>query len=317
MNLPQQDSEKFRELVCRLLPGLTIEEVARPSGQRIVYFGTIENVNDAGRKVWKGCSVENWGRIVVKVSSGITPEAITYLQREIHTLNCLESDFYPTLFFNEVYSVDPQTEEPLPERLFITIEEFIPSQPLSDYGSAYSTEESVVALLIQLVEALRLLWEQKPPLVHRDLKPDNILIRADGTAAIIDLGIVRVEGADGVTKTEFLYGPCTPQYSSPEQARNDKKNISFKSDVFALGTLSHVLLTGSNPFQPAENMTIVDVLSNVSNLEPESLNKMADVSETFAALVQQMMQKEPYRRPRTADVLLNSLTKIRELHNGN
>ena len=221
--MPQQDCNQFRELVCRLLPGLTIEEVARPSGRRIVYFGTFDGANEIDRNAWKGYSVGNWGGIVVKVSGGITPEAITYLQREIHTLNGLESDFYLTLFCDEVFSVDAQTEEPLPERLLITIEEFIPGQTLSDCGAAFSTEEAVVALLNQLVEALKLLWDQKPPLVHRDIKPDNMLLKPDGTAAIINLGIVRVEGVAGVTKTEYLYGPCTPQYFSPEQARNDKE----------------------------------------------------------------------------------------------
>ncbi len=84
--MSQQDSPQFRELICRLLPGLAIEEVARPSGQRIVYFGSFASVAPDELEAWDGFDVGEWGKIVVKVSSGITPEAITYLQREIRIL---------------------------------------------------------------------------------------------------------------------------------------------------------------------------------------------------------------------------------------
>jgi serine/threonine-protein kinase len=312
--LPQHDSENFRDLICRLLPGLRVREVARPSGQRIVYFGDFDNATADEVDAW-GVDARQWGNVVVKISSGISPDAITYLQREIHILNELDSEFYPTLHFDNVYAKDPLNEEPLAERLFITIEEYIPSKPLSDCVCSYQTEEAVIDLLFRLTEALRILWNQKPPLVHRDIKPDNILIKADGTAVIIDLGIVREEGSDGVTRTEWLWGPCTPQFSSPEQARNDKRNISFKSDVFALGTLAYVLITKSNPFQPEGNTSVVDVLDNVLNYVPPTLAETAGVSQEFSDLVFRMMQKEPYRRPRTPDSLIDALSELRERPN--
>jgi len=175
--LPQQDSQPFRDLICRLLPGLTISEVARPSGQRIVYFGNFGDATAADRETWGEHAIDDWGDVVVKVSSGISPEAITYLQREIRILNGFDSNFYPTLHFDEVYSQDPASEKALENRLFVTVEEFIQSEPLSACQGNYANEATIVDLLIRLVEALRLLWDQKPPLIHRDIKPDNILIR--------------------------------------------------------------------------------------------------------------------------------------------
>ena len=306
--MSQEDCEEFRDLICRLLPGLGICEVAKPSGQRIVYFG--EFVSPATEEH------QLWGDVVVKVSSGISPAVISYLQREIRTLNELDSDYYPKLHFDDVYTEDPDTEDKLEERLFVTVEERIQSVPLAECSSSYSTEQQVRVLLTELVCALRLLWEQKPPLVHRDIKPENILIKDDGSVVIIDLGIVREEGAAGVTKTEALWGPCTPHFSSPEQARNDKRNITFKSDIFELGILAYELISGSNPFRPSSDMSIVDVLGNVINHDPSPLKDISDVSDEFAALISRMMQKEPYRRPRTPDSLLESLDRLQEKHNG-
>lgn len=308
--MPIQDSSAFRELISRLLPGLNIHEVAQPSGQRVVYFGRFDSISRHARDYWGNADVCRWGDIVVKASGGISPESITYLQREIATLNELDSIYYPTLHYYEVFSSDPVTDEPLDERLFVTVEEFIPSTPLSRCHESFSTQAGVVDLLVQLVQALRLLWDRKPSLVHRDIKPENILIKPNGSPAIIDLGIVRVEGTQGVTKTGAIFGPCTPHYSSPEQARNDKANISFKSDVFALGTLAYALLSGANPFLRSANTPIFEVLNDVCTLEPPRLIEFAPVSRPLSDLIAQMMQKEPYRRPRTPGALANSLNEL-------
>lgn len=92
------------------------------------------------------------------------------------------------------------------------------------------------------------IWNLKPARVHRDLKPANILVRDDNTICLIDLGIAREEGAKGNTLTYAQVGPCTPAYASPEQAKNDKQNITFKSDFFSIGIIIYELLSGSNPF---------------------------------------------------------------------
>lgn len=309
--------------VCRLLPGLRITDVARPSGQRIVYFGTFVGAEATELEKWQGNGedvpghdVEEWGDVVVKISGGIDPATITYLQREIRILKGIDSIHYPKMFFDNVYTRDPYSEEPLDERLFVTIEEFIPSRPLSQCMDEFRGQEAALCLLKDIVAALQILWDQRPPIVHRDIKPDNILIRECGSVVIIDLGITREEGTDGVTATEVMIGPCTPDYTSPEQARNDKRNITFKSDVFVLGILAHVLLTRTNPFRPNATTTPLDALRNIVELEPSPLAEIVDVSPEFSDLVEQMLRKEPYLRPRTPRLLLKSLNDVRETLNG-
>jgi serine/threonine-protein kinase len=247
-----------------------------------------------------------WGHIVAKVVAGIDASSLTYLQREIELLREISSPYFPTLLFNEVFTENPLTEEKLDERLFITIEERVISLPLSNLRSKYTTDKEVASLLIKLCDALQTLWAHKKRLVHRDLKPDNILVRPDGSIVIIDLGIVRETGAKGITVTS-IGGPMSPAYAAPEQVTNDKYSISFKTDFFALGIIAYELLAGFNPFCQNEKIPVVDVMYNVKNYLPTSLHQLGKCSKSFSNLVEHMLQKEPYRRPRTPDLLVQML----------
>ncbi len=210
------DSNSLRDLLKVLLPGLQIEETLKPSGQRVVYFAFFQK-GEANPKHLA------WGKVVLKVTEELSPRQIAYLQKEIEILNSLNSPYYPKLLFNNVYSQNPVTEEKLTKRLFVTIEERLNAKPLSDLYENFNDEGLVLNLLIKLVNALCLLWNHDNRLVHRDIKPENILIDENNEIAIIDLGIIREEGTVGLTDTYAPWGPCSPAYASPEQAKNDKK----------------------------------------------------------------------------------------------
>jgi eukaryotic-like serine/threonine-protein kinase len=235
------DSSALRELLAALMPGINIGNSPSPSGQRVVYFCHFAPPT-------KPVGMEKWGAVVVKVSEGISAAQIAYLEKEIEILNSLKSRHYPTLLWNETFTEDPRTNEKLPNRLFVTVEERIESRPLRAVMNDYREARAMLTLLRDLVNALEPLWTHKAKLVHRDLKPENILIRKTGEVAIIDLGIIREEGAKGVTLSFIPHGPCTPHYASPEQAKNDKKNITFKSDFFSLGVIAYELIAGKLPF---------------------------------------------------------------------
>lgn len=299
------DSNHLRDLLCRLLPGLVIEQAAKPSGQRIVYFCTFEGGGAKGKQI-------AWGKIVLKVAAELHPTQIAYLQKEIEILNSLESPNYPKLYYNDVFSEDPGTETRLAKRLFITIEERVDAQPLTICRNKFFDERSVLELLLKLVDALSLIWNHKKKLVHRDLKPDNILIKENNDVVIIDLGILREEGAVGLTKSYAFCGPCTPLYASPEQARNDKKNISFKSDLFSLGTIAYELMTGSNPYVSGPDDGVAEILENVVNMTPPSLKSLNKASDRFSNLLEKLMAKEPYQRHRSVEFLKADLQSIKE-----
>ncbi len=89
--------------------------------------------------------------------------------------------------------------------------------------------------------------------VHRDVKPDNILLRSDGSSALTDFGIARaLDAAPRVTRTGAIVG--TPHYMSPEQARG--KQIDGRSDLYALGIVLYELLTGRVPYHADDSLAI-------------------------------------------------------------
>src|SRR5690606_32122720 len=89
--------------------------------------------------------------------------------------------------------------------------------------------------------------------VHRDVKPDNILLRADGSTALTDFGIARALDSTGrMTRTGAVVG--TPHYMSPEQARG--KQIDGRADLYSLGIVLHEMLTGRVPYSADDSLAV-------------------------------------------------------------
>jgi serine/threonine protein kinase len=89
-------------------------------------------------------------------------------------------------------------------------------------------------------------------LVHRDIKPDNIMFRADGTTPVlVDFGLVRDLGDESLTQTELDRGPGTPFFAAPEQLHNRKELIDWRTDQFSLGVVMAVCGFGRHPYADA------------------------------------------------------------------
>jgi serine/threonine protein kinase len=133
-------------------------------------------------------------------------------------------------------------------QFLLSLEEFLPGGTLSarlSKGPLSIGEARRIGL--QLVDAVAHIASHE--LVHRDLKPDNILFRADGaTPVIVDFGLVRdlVEGS--LTATWLMQGPGTPFFAPPEQLRNDKDLIDWRADQFSLGVLMSLAVLNLHPY---------------------------------------------------------------------
>jgi serine/threonine protein kinase len=301
--MPIVDSPAFRSVLQHIFPSIEIESNLRPSGQRLVYFCSFKVSTVAGPQA----SWTNWGRVVLKVSEDVHPAVIARLEKEREILNGLKSSYFPTLLYYDVFSSDPVTELKLANRLYITVEERVDGSPLTDCRANFVTESTVGTLLLELVRGLTLLWEHPQRIIHRDLKPDNILVRQDGGPVIIDLGIVREQGVAGLTGSHWQIGPCTPAYVSPEQLKNEKRFITYRADFFALGVIAYELLTGGNPFMHSPTEPLEVVVNRALTFHPPSLHEVGRASQRFSRLVQKLMSKEPYQRPRTVRELTTEL----------
>lgn len=300
-----QDCPELRSDVLACLPSLIFDDVAQTSGQRVVYFCHFDD-----SRIPDDISKENdflhgwgdWGRVVVKVVAGASPDDLTRLQAEASLLDELNSPHFPRLHFSDYFPINPNTDSPFTSPLFISIEEFIESVPLSQCMLRYKGDFGAVCrLALGITEALRPLWEHKRRFVHRDIKPANLLIRPDGSVVVIDLGIVRETGAQGVTAVGWGKAPLTVDYAAPEQIANDKDAVGYRTDFFAVGVLMYQLISGTHPFRLQPHMSDYDVAMVVESHVPKTLFELQCAPEPVSRLVEKLMEKVPHRRPRTVD----------------
>lgn len=143
--------------------------------------------------------------------------------------------------------------------------------------------------------------------VHRDIKPDNILVDAvNGRALVTDFGIARAaqEGGDASRLTATGMAIGTPTYMSPEQASGDR-DIDGRTDLYALGVVAYQVLTGSPPF--VGNTTAALMIKHLTE-PPEPLERRrADIPVDLAAIVMRLLEKDPDNRFQSAADLAQSL----------
>jgi len=150
-----------------------------------------------------------------------------------------------------------------------------------------------VGLALQVARALS--FAHGRGLVHRDVKPQNVLLNEDGQAKVTDFGIARSLDVQGVTQTGTVLG--TSDYIAPEQARGQK--VDPKTDIYSLGAVLYELLTGDVPFA-GDNFVAV-AMRHVNEPAPSALEHRPDCSLRLDLAIQRAMAKDPVDRFESMD----------------
>ena len=165
-------------------------------------------------------------------------------------------------------------------------------------------EGEAVSIIQQIVEALDYAWKEEE-LIHRDIKPDNIMLTSSGRAKLADLGLAKVAGETLDPDGGEVMG--TPQYISPEQLCGDP--LDFRSDQYSLGATFYQFVTGNFPFNGNSAQEIADKHLTCPLTPPHELNPA--LSPGISAVIVKMMGKTPQERYQTMEQLAEDLRLIK------
>jgi serine/threonine protein kinase len=157
------------------------------------------------------------------------------------------------------------------------------------------------ALEIVSQVGMALSYAHQRGVIHRDVKPSNILISNNGHVLLLDFGLATAPRSSTLTRTGTIVG--TPAYMSPEQAVGHR--IDGRSDIFSLGVLLYELLTGARPFDGSSTVELFRRLCDEAPAAPQEINP--SVSTSIAAVVLKSLAKQPEQRFQTVDEFLIAL----------
>jgi len=239
--------------------------------------------------VWYGLDQRDQSEVALKILANVTAGSLERFQLEIKATATLDHpNIVPLRDYGE-YG----------DRPYLAMG-FVNGRSLKEWREL-SFEEAAEALRDV---AYAVDFAHQNEVLHRDIKPDNIMLDQGGKAWILDFGLAQLGESEGLTKTGDMVG--TPAYMAPEQAKGEGKRVDARCDVYSLGATLFYVLTGHSPFYKSQ--TIHAQLAAVlfeDPPDPSDLNR--DVPEPLDWIVRKCLEKKPGRRYSSAAALAEDL----------
>lgn len=239
--------------------------------------------------------------VALKVLASELAENPAFIRRFEHEAEAASKLTHPNLI--QVYGAGEENG------LHFIAMEFVDGESLKSFldRDQSLSRRAALTVTIRVARALDYGWT-KARLVHRDIKPDNILISRDGQVKLADLGLAKSDEApQNLTSTGTVVG--SPHYISPEQARG-AKNLDFRSDIYGLGCTLFHMLAGWPPYQGDDYLALLR--KHVDAPVPDILVARPNCPQRVAALLTRMLAKSPADRPASYDELIAELEAARE-----
>jgi serine/threonine protein kinase len=265
--------------------------------QTIGEYDLLEKIAEGGMgSIYRGKHRQTGQSVAIKVMGPLTTSNPVLLKRFEQEFRAASRLNHP----NIVRALDYGEQEGIPYLVMEFVEGESLGQKLERDGPL--AESEAIRLIAQVAQGLHRAHKQK--LVHRDVKPDNILITPDGQAKLADLGLVKEMEAD-LNLTRTGRGLGTPHFMAPEQFRN-AKNANARCDIYSLGATLYMMVTGELPFR--SNGPLDAWLKKMQN-EITSPRKLApSLSERVDWAIRRAMSGDPEQRPETCREFVEDLT---------
>jgi tetratricopeptide (TPR) repeat protein/predicted Ser/Thr protein kinase len=269
----------------RLVP----PEVREALSRRHPQFGRYVTVNELGRggmgavfKAWDS-DLGRWVALKVMLSGSFA--AAEERERFLREAQTGAQFAHPNIA--SVYEVGVANDQP-----FIAMQ-FIEGRTLHDLAKELNARKAA-ELVRDAAYALHHAHEHK--VIHRDVKPQNLMVGKTGQVYVLDFGLARaVDVKSSLSVTGYAVG--TPAYMSPEQARGDR-NLRHSTDVYALGATLYYAVTHKRPFEGPNPHTIINAV--ISDLPVPPSQRAAHVPSDLEAIILKAMEKNPEKRYATA-----------------
>jgi beta-lactam-binding protein with PASTA domain/predicted Ser/Thr protein kinase len=265
-------------------------------------------------EVIQGSVVDERYRILRRIGSGGMADVWlaedTHLQREV-ALKVLHTRFAQDREFVERFRREAESAAGLQHPNIVAVfdrgevdgtyyiaMQYLEGRTLKQLIDAGLTSEQAAGLIRQVLEGAR--FAHRHGVVHRDLKPQNVIVDAEGKATVTDFGIAQA-GVSEITQAGSVLG--TPHYLSPEQAQGFE--VTAVSDLYSVGVMLYEALTGRVPFEGDSAVAVAMKQVSQAPQRPSSINPQ--VTPALDAVVMRALEKEPGQRFQSADAFIAAL----------
>jgi eukaryotic-like serine/threonine-protein kinase len=265
-------------------------------------------------EIGQGSTVDERYRVLRRIGSGGMADVWlaedTHLQRQV-ALKVLHGRFAQDREFVERFRREAEAAAGLQHPNVVSVfdrgdvdgtyyiaMQYLEGSTLKQLVDAGLEPAEAVGLIRQVLEGAR--FAHRHGVVHRDLKPQNVIVDGDGKATVTDFGIARA-GVSEITQTGSVMG--TPHYLSPEQAQG--LDVTAVSDLYSIGVMLYEALTGRVPFEGDSAVAVAMKQVSQPPQRPSSINPK--ISPALDATVMRALEKEPGQRFQNADAFIAAL----------
>jgi serine/threonine protein kinase len=272
-------------------------DTSRSTVQSIGNYDLLEKVGEGGMGTVYRARRKDSGEIVaIKIMPAHTASNPVLLKRFAQEFRAASRLDHP----NIVRALDYGESGTTPYLVMEFVEGESLGQKIQREGPLPETE--AIRIIAQVAQGLH--RAHKMGLVHRDVKPDNVLVTADGTAKLADLGLVKEMETD-LNLTRTGRGLGTPHFMAPEQFRN-AKNADLRCDIYALGATLYMMVTGELPFRSSGPLDAW--MKKMHNELTPPRNVVPTLSERLDWAIRRAMSADPESRPASCREFVEDLT---------